>query len=62
MNNCHTIFYLLKADIHFFYGSNLRKRDVEFMASIPYVHIIGSPQYLITYTKYDLIFAVHHMV
>uniref|UniRef100_A0A7I4ER32 Reverse transcriptase Ty1/copia-type domain-containing protein n=1 Tax=Physcomitrium patens TaxID=3218 RepID=A0A7I4ER32_PHYPA len=38
-----------------------REGDIEFMASISYIHVIKNLQYLVTYIRYKLAFAIHHM-
>nr|PNR41452.1 hypothetical protein PHYPA_018855 [Physcomitrium patens] len=61
MKNCHAISTLFKANVHFSQGLDFMGENIEFMASIPYAHIIRSLQYLITCTRYYLPFAIHHM-
>lgn len=63
MLNCHPVSTPLEAGIRYSQdlSTTLTSDEAQAMAAVPYKQAIGSLQYLVTCTRWDLNFAVNHL-
>jgi len=63
MSTCNSVSTPLEAGVHYSHtqSDQLTLEEIAAMSTVPYKHVLGTLQYLVTCTRWNIVYSINHL-